>query len=83
MTFTLTCDLWITSAPGSSILWQPWLCLQGLLPDGLHPNAAGMDLIAQCLEESLAPLLGNAQNGTFPRTVASRQYDSRVAELPC
>ncbi|CAL5224204.1 g6847 [Coccomyxa viridis] len=55
----------------------------GLLPDGLHPNAAGMDLIAECLEESLAPLLGNSQNFTFPRTVSSRQYDSRMAELPC
>ena len=57
--------------------------VQGLLPDGLHPNAAGMDLIAECLEESLAPLLGNSQNFTFPRTVSSRQYDSRMAELPC
>ena len=57
--------------------------LQGLLPDGLHPNAAGMDLIAYCLEENLAPLLGDAQNYTFPGTVMTRQYDSRVAELPC
>ena len=62
---------------------SPASALQGLLPDGLHPNAAGMDLIAECLEESLAPLLGNSQNYSFPRTATTRQYDSRVAELPC
>lgn len=56
--------------------------LQGLLPDGLHPNAAGMELIAECLEETLAPLLGRAFNGTAPRSF-SREYNSKIAELPC
>lgn len=31
--------------------------LQVLLPDGLHPNAAGMELIAQCLEKVIGPLM--------------------------
>ena len=57
--------------------------LQGLLPDGLHPNAAGMELIAECLEESLAPFLGSAVNNTFPRTALTRHFESTRPELPC
>ena len=56
--------------------------LQGLLPDGLHPNAAGMDLIAECLEASLAPLLRPAANSTDPRIFTGR-VDSKRTQLPC
>ena len=56
--------------------------LQGLLPDGLHPNAAGMDLIAECLEASLTPLLRPAANNTAPRLFTGR-IDSKHAQLPC
>lgn len=31
--------------------------LQVLLPDGLHPNAAGMECVAQCLEKVIGPLM--------------------------
>ncbi|CAK0785417.1 hypothetical protein CVIRNUC_008626 [Coccomyxa viridis] len=54
----------------------------GLLPDGLHPNAAGMDLIAECLEASLTPLLRPAANNTAPRLFTGR-IDSKHAQLPC
>jgi hypothetical protein len=30
---------------------------QALLPDGLHPNAAGMDVMAGCLEAAIEPLM--------------------------
>ena len=33
-----------------------WI-LQNLLPDGLHPNSAGMDVMASCLEAAIAPLM--------------------------
>ncbi len=28
-----------------------------MLPDGLHPNAAGMDVMASCLYAAIAPLM--------------------------
>ncbi len=57
--------------------------MQGLLPDGLHPNAAGMELIAECLELAFDSLLGPSQNGTAPRTFTTRQYNSHTEQLPC
>ncbi len=32
-------------------------CGQGLMPDGLHPNAAGMELMAGCLDPLVARLV--------------------------
>ena len=30
---------------------------QGLMPDGLHPNVAGMELMAECLEARIVQLM--------------------------
>ena len=30
---------------------------QGLMPDGLHPNVAGMELMAECLEAKILNLM--------------------------
>ena len=30
---------------------------QGLMPDGLHPNVAGMELMAECLEAKIGKLM--------------------------
>ena len=37
--------------------WHALSCAQLLLPDGLHPNAAGMEYVAQCLEKVIAPIM--------------------------
>ena len=77
------------STSGPTYVFPAWLpclkmlrTLQGLLPDGLHPNAAGMDLIAECLEASLTPLLRPAVNGTTPRLFTGR-VNSKHTQLPC
>ena len=45
-----------------SPVWVMTACVvflpgQLLLPDGLHPNAAGMEYVAQCLEKVIAPIM--------------------------
>ncbi len=39
--------------------------MQTLLPDGLHPNAAGMDAMASCLEAAIDPLMQAADASTL------------------
>ena len=48
--------------------------MQNLLPDGLHPNAAGMDVMASCLEAAIAPLMrddGSIGSIKLSRVIAS------------
>lgn len=39
---------------------------QTMLPDGLHPNAAGMDVMASCLEAAIAPLMQADTSAVVP-----------------
>jgi lysophospholipase L1-like esterase len=38
-----------------------------LMPDALHPNAAGMELFAQCLSPLVDDLMANASKGNQQR----------------
>lgn len=56
------------------------------MPDGLHPNAAGMELMAKCLEPRIAQLMGqpvtdfSAARGLLDgQALQSTSYASNIA----
>lgn len=61
---------------------------QGLMPDGLHPNVAGMELMAECLEAKIVNLMARPMTtfsavapspGSPPQPLSLSKSDAVVA----
>ncbi len=53
-----------------------------MLPDGLHPNAAGMDVMASCLEAAIAPLMQVDTSAAAPLVQEDTSLDLPVEGSP-